>query len=222
MLNSYFWAKCEKQTFFQSSSKVNDFQINSANCSAQQLIDLDVCYFICCFTISDYKSKTHYTASTVNIWDASSFIWVQLFFFLLLGIYANFLKPSMNLTALQRNQKCLRQLSSYNINEPHVLLPREGSKQGRSFVFVISPPAHGDRNVSKTLWLTKDISTPRSQGPWEHCGKWLPCGHFEHTRPIFLHVLSSLKLIQRGHFFSHHVRIMELHWQKQATQSDGY
>lgn len=107
----------------------------------------------------------------------------------------------MNLTALQRNQKHPRQLSSYNINEPHILLSRERSKQGRSFVFVISPPAHGDRNVSKTLWLTKDRSTPRSQGTWEHCGKWLPCGHFEHAGPSSSMCCLLLSL-SKGDFFS--------------------
>lgn len=35
-------------------------------------------------------------------------------------------------------------------------------EKGSVFVFVISPPAHGDRNVSQTLWLTEDGSTPTS------------------------------------------------------------
>ncbi len=73
---------------------------------------------------------------------------------------------------LKKQEGC--SLSSVDINEPGVLLSAQRSKQGLSFVYVISPAAHGDRNVSHTLWLTKARSTPRSQGNWSIVGNGFP------------------------------------------------
>lgn len=75
-------------------------------------------------------------------------------------------------------------------------LKGEKRKQGRSFVFVISPPAHGDRNVSNALAHKGQIDT-KEPGEWEHCGKWLPCGHFEHARPSF-HMCRLLLSLSKG------------------------
>ena len=97
--------------------------------------------------------------------------------FLFLQMYANFVKHLTNEfdSPPKKNKKWRRrQLSSCNINEPCIHLSTERSKQGPSFVYVISPPAHGDRNVSQTLWLTKDRSTPRSQGNWSIVGNGFP------------------------------------------------
>lgn len=91
---------------------------------------------------------------------------------LLLTVCANFYETSlMNLTALRTNQKPAK-LAQYQWASHSSL---NGEKQTESlFVFVISPAAHDDRNVSQTLWLTKDRSTPRSQGNWSIVGNGFP------------------------------------------------
>lgn len=46
----------------------------------------------------------------------------------------------------------------------------------------MSPAAHYDRNVSSTLRITKDWSTPRNQRNWSIVVNFLPV-YFQHTRP---------------------------------------
>lgn len=102
----------------------------------------------------------------------------------------------MNLTAIQRNQKCLQQLSSHTINEPHVPLSR-GRKTGSVFCIChISSSPWWPQCVSNALAHKGQIDT-KEPGEWEHCGKWLPCGHFEHARPSF-HMCCLLLSLSKG------------------------
>ncbi len=80
----------------------------------------------------------------------------------------------LNLWIWQPSKGTRKKLGWDNINEPPIRLLTGRNKQGLSFVYVISPAAHGDRNVSQTLWLTKDRSTPRSQGNWSIVGNGFP------------------------------------------------
>lgn len=86
-------------------------------------------------------------------------------------------------------------LSSDRKQELHV--PALHSGVNRVSVFVTSPAAHADRDVSRQLWLTEDRSTPRSWGGRSVERNGFPVAILNtpgHLPPR----ASSLKLAQRG------------------------
>ncbi len=86
----------------------------------------------------------------------------------------------MNLTALQRNQKTAK-LTQYQWATRSSL---NGEKQTGSVFCIchISSSPWWPQCVSDTLAHKGQIDTTEP-GELEHCGKWLPCGHFENARP---------------------------------------
>lgn len=104
----------------------------------------------------------------------------------------------MNLTAIQRNQKCRRQLSSHTINEPHVPLSRgrRGNRVGLLYLSYLLQPMVTAMCL-KRFGSQRTDRHQRARGMgalWEMASLW----PFWTCQAIFPHVLSSLKLIQGG------------------------
>lgn len=80
----------------------------------------------------------------------------------------------------------------------HTFLSQGGEEEAGSVFCIchISSSPWWPQCVSNALAHKGQIDT-KEPGEWEHCGKWLPCGHFEHARPSF-HMCCLLLSLSKG------------------------
>lgn len=117
--------------------------------------------------------------------------------FLLLKVCANFVKTKiMNLTALKETKGQLQYQWASRSS-----LNREKQTGPVFCICHISCSPWWPQCVSDALAHKGQIDT-KEPGELEHCGKWLPCGHFEHARPSSPMCCLLLSLSRGTFFFS--------------------
>lgn len=146
------------------------------------------------------KRTTCCTARPVNNWNSSSFIRVQLGF-LLLKMWANFRKLNEWIWQPSKETRSVFDSSAHTVSMSHTFLSQggEANRVGLLYLSYLLQPMV----TAMCLKRFGSQRTDRHQGArgigalWEMASLW----PFWTCQAIFPHVLSSLKLVQRGFFF---------------------